>query len=55
MGQDCDILAARLGVTRKEQDEYALYSHLSAAKAVENGLFDNEIETVAEILSSEMK
>jgi len=46
MGQDCDILAARLGVTRKEQDEYALRSHLTAAKAQENGILAEEIEPV---------
>jgi len=46
MGQDCDILASRLGVTRKEQDEYALRSHLLAANAAEARLFDNEIEPV---------
>jgi acetyl-CoA acyltransferase len=44
MGQDCDILAARLGVTRKEQDEYALRSHLKAAQAQENGILSEEIE-----------
>ncbi len=46
MGEDCDILAARLGVNRREQDEYALRSHLAAAKAAEEGLFDQEIEPV---------
>lgn len=46
MGQDGDILAARLGVTREEQDKYALRSHLSAAQAQEEGLFDEEIEPV---------
>jgi acetyl-CoA acetyltransferase family protein len=46
MGQDGDILAARLGVSRKEQDEYAWRSHLAAAKAAEEGLFDQEIEPV---------
>lgn len=46
MGLDCDRLAARLGVTREEQDEYAVRSHLSAAKATEHGLFDDEIVPV---------
>ena len=46
MGQDCDILAARLGISRKEQDEYAVRSHLLAARALEEGLFDQEIEAV---------
>lgn len=43
MGQDCDRLAARLGVTREEQDEYALRSHQLAAKAWESGLFADEV------------
>ena len=43
MGLDCDRLAARLGVTREEQDEYAVRSHLSATKAIEDGLFNDEI------------
>src|SRR5690606_19914768 len=31
MGQDSDRLAARFGITREEQDQYALESHLRAA------------------------
>jgi acetyl-CoA acetyltransferase family protein len=46
MGQDCDILASRLGITRKEQDDYAVRSHLLAATATAEGLFDAEIEPV---------
>lgn len=46
MGEDCDILAARLGVSREQQDEYALRSHHLAAKAAGEGLFDQEIEPV---------
>ncbi|RMF58422.1 MAG: acetyl-CoA C-acyltransferase [Calditrichaeota bacterium] len=46
MGEDCDRLAARLGVTREEQDEYALYSHHAAAKAAEEGWLQEEIEPV---------
>src|SRR6476620_1661368 len=38
MGLDCDILAARYGVTRKEQDEFAVRSHQLAAKADAEGL-----------------
>jgi len=37
MGQSGDRLATRFGVTRKEQDEFALYSHHSAAKAIQEG------------------
>ncbi|RMG62490.1 MAG: acetyl-CoA C-acyltransferase [Calditrichaeota bacterium] len=43
MGEDCDRLAARIGVTRREQDEYALRSHQLAAKAIEEGLLDREV------------
>ncbi len=46
MGMDCDRLAARLGISREEQDEYALRSHLGAANAIENGLFNEEIQPV---------
>jgi len=46
MGQDCDRMAARLGVTREEQDEFALRSHHLAAKATEAGLLGKEIASV---------
>jgi len=46
MGLDCDILAARYGVTRKEQDEFAVRSHLLAAKADAEGILANEITPV---------
>ncbi len=43
MGQDSDRMSAKYGVTREEQDEYAARSHTSAAKAAENGYFDDQI------------
>ncbi len=46
MGEDCDRLAARLGVSREAQDEYALRSHLAAARATADGLLAVEIEPV---------
>lgn len=46
MGLDCDILAARYGVTRQEQDEFAVRSHQLAAKADAEGLLANEITAV---------
>ena len=46
MGLDCDILAGRYGVTRLEQDEFAVRSHQLAAKADAEGLLANEITTV---------
>lgn len=46
MGQDADRLAARFGVTREEQDEYALRSHQLAAQAWEQGKFKDEVQAV---------
>jgi len=46
MGQDADLLAARLGISRAEQDEYAVRSHLLAAKAAEKGILANEISAI---------
>ncbi|MDQ7063703.1 MAG: acetyl-CoA C-acyltransferase [candidate division KSB1 bacterium] len=46
MGQDCDRLAARIGVSRQEQDEYALRSHQLAARATREGLFNDEVVPV---------
>lgn len=43
MGQDCDRLAARIGVTREEQDRYAARSHRLAAKATQEGRFKDEV------------
>mmetsp|Transcript_1209 Transcript_1209/g.3203 ORF Transcript_1209/g.3203 Transcript_1209/m.3203 type:complete len:450 (-) Transcript_1209:67-1416(-) len=37
MGHSADRLASAFGVTRQEQDEFALRSHHSAAKAAEDG------------------
>lgn len=46
MGLDCDILAGRYQVGRKEQDEFAVRSHQLAAKADSEGLLANEIVPV---------
>lgn len=46
MGQDCDRLAARIGVSRREQDSFAMRSHQLAAKATSEGLLAPEIEPV---------
>src|SRR5690606_31635039 len=43
MGQSADRLAARFGVTRVEQDAYALRAHRGAAAAREAGYFDAEV------------
>ena len=43
MGEDCDRLAARLGISRADQDRYALRSHQLAAKATKDGLLLDEV------------
>ena len=42
-----DRMAARWNVTREECDEFALASHLRAAKAIVKGYFDDEIIPIA--------
>ena len=43
MGKSCDRLADKFGVTRSESDEFALASHLNAAKAHADGIYDDEV------------
>lgn len=43
MGHSSDRLAARFGVTREEQDAYAVASHTKAAHAHQEGWYDEEI------------
>jgi fatty acid oxidation complex beta subunit FadI len=43
MGQTCERLAKRLGITRQEQDEYALASHQRAARATSAGWLARQI------------
>lgn len=43
MGESCDRMAARFGISRQAQDEYALRSHQLAAKATKEGWLDNEL------------
>lgn len=45
MGEDADRLAAEFSITREQQDEFALQSHLNAAKAWESGWLDDEVLT----------
>ncbi len=46
MAQTAEKVAKRLGITREQQDEYALRSHVLGAKAVKEGRFAAEIEPV---------
>jgi acetyl-CoA acetyltransferase family protein len=43
MGQNCERLARRLGITREDQDAYALLSHRRAAQANADGLLARQI------------
>jgi acetyl-CoA acyltransferase len=43
MGHSSDRLAAKFGVSRKDQDEFTVRSHVNAAKAHAEGLYDDEI------------
>lgn len=43
MGESCDRMAAHFGVSRAEQDEYALRSHQLAHRAFEEGLLQGEV------------
>lgn len=44
MGQDCEILAQKFGVTREEQDNFAAASHQNAGKAFEAGMMNDIID-----------
>jgi acetyl-CoA acetyltransferase family protein len=46
IGQDCELLASKYKVKRKEQDEFAARSHQLAGKAAEAGLLGKEITAV---------
>lgn len=46
MGQTAENVAKRYGISREEQDEFALNSHQKAATATKNGLFKDEIVPV---------
>jgi len=46
MGQNADRLAKRLGISRAEQDEFAVRSHKLSAAAQESGILESEIAPV---------
>ena len=46
MGANCERLAKRLGISREDQDRYALASHQRAACAAEQGLLARQIVPV---------
>lgn len=43
MGNTAEVLAKEFSITRQEQDEFALKSHQKAQKAMEKGIFSEEI------------
>ena len=46
MGVTAENIAAKYGITREQQDEFAVASHKKAAKAIEQGFFKNQITSV---------
>lgn len=46
MGETAENVAAKFGITREEQDEFALKSHQKAVEAWERGLFAREIAAI---------
>lgn len=46
MGQSCDRMCAKYGISREEQDDYAMRSHQLARKASAEGLLEQEIVPV---------
>jgi acetyl-CoA C-acetyltransferase len=53
MVQQASLVARELGITREEQDEWALRSHLRAAAAQDEGRFDDEIVPVGDVTADE--
>jgi acetyl-CoA acetyltransferase family protein len=47
MGETAEVVATRYGVTREQQDEYALVSQQRTARAQREGFFDSEIAPIA--------
>lgn len=46
MGESAERMAKRNGITRQEQDEFAVRSHHRAARAMESGRFSGEVAPV---------
>jgi acetyl-CoA acetyltransferase family protein len=47
MGETAEVVARRYGISREEQDEYALVSQRRTARAQQQGFFDDEIAPIA--------
>ncbi|MFH8973642.1 thiolase family protein [Streptomyces sp. NPDC017890] len=46
LGESAELIADKHGISREQQDEYALASHHKAARAQADGLFDGELAPV---------
>ena len=53
MGETGENVAERFGVTREEQDAFALESQRRHAAAVESGRFDDEVVAVGDVVADE--
>jgi len=49
MVQQASFVARELGISREEQDTWALRSHERAVNAIDNGLFEDEIVSVGDV------
>jgi len=50
MGQHCELMAKEWGISREEQDRFALKSHQNAAKAYDEGFHDDLVVPCAGIV-----
>jgi acetyl-CoA C-acetyltransferase len=53
MVQQASFVSRELGISREEQDRWALRSHERATRAIDNGLFEDEIIPVGEVTTDE--
>lgn len=50
MGEHCELMAKTWGITRAQQDAFALASHQKAAAAYTSGFFDDQLVSCAGVL-----
>src|SRR5688572_16278420 len=53
MIQQASFVSRELGISRQDQDKWALRSHERATRAIDNGLFEDEIVPVDEVTTDE--
>jgi acetyl-CoA C-acetyltransferase len=53
MVQQASFVSRELGISREEQDKWALRSHERAVRAIDDGLFEDEIVPVDEVTTDE--